>query len=246
LEALLSASMLAGCIAVIGMIAGPVAVAAPPAAKSGARQSGTNQSGTNQSGTSQATVPAASAAPRADTRSVAAVAKDAVETVVKAAQADPAARNGDVQATAAVVRKDFLPYTDFLRTTRLALGAAWKTATPEQQRQVFEQFQTLLVRVYAVQLTQIHDQKVSFRFDPAVVDAGGNDAVVHGAVKGTGDDLEFGYRLRRSASGWKIYDIDMMGSWLIQVYQQQFTDQMARGGVDGLIKFLAAHNARPG
>ena len=218
LEALLAASMLVSCVAMAapGSPAGSVASAAQ--APGGAPTHGDAN----------------------------AVASDAVKSVVNAAQTDPSARNGDVQATTAVVRKFFLPYTDFLRTTRLALGLAWQKATPAQQQQLFEQFQTLLVKVYAVQLTQIHDQKVTFHFDPAVVDASGKDAVVHGSVKGTGDDLEFGYRLEHLASGWKIYDIDMMGSWLIQVYRQQFTDQLASGGIDGLIKFLAAHNTRPG
>jgi phospholipid transport system substrate-binding protein len=35
----------------------------------------------------------------------------------------------------------------------------------------------------------------------------------------------------------------MMGAWLIQVYQTQFADQIAKGGIDGLIKFLVDHNA---
>jgi ABC-type transporter MlaC component len=173
--------------------------------------------------------------------------RNAVENVVKATRADPAARNGDVNATAKIVEREFLPYTDFQRTTRIAVGsAAWNKATPDQRKQLFEQFQTLLVHTYALQLTQIRDQNVRFRFEPATISPNGTDAVVKTSVQGTGDDLDVGYRLGKTAGGWKIYDIDMMGAWLIQVYQQQFASQISQGGIDGLIKYLAAHNARFG
>jgi ABC-type transporter MlaC component len=171
--------------------------------------------------------------------------KSAVETVVKAAKADPAAQNGDVAATAAVVRREFLPYTDFERSTRLAVGSAWKDATPEQQRQLVQQFTELLVGTYALQLTQVRGQDLSFSFQPASVGSQGNDAVVHTEVKGmSGGDMEVGYRIARTPAGWRIYDIDNMGVWLIQLYQGQFAGQLARGGIDGLVKYLTDHNAR--
>jgi phospholipid transport system substrate-binding protein len=168
----------------------------------------------------------------------------AVEATVKAAKADPAARDGDLKATVKIVQANFLPYTDFERTTRIAVGAAWNTATPEQQKQLFEQFQLLLVNTYALQLTQIRGQGVKFQIDPPQLGANGKDAVVQSLVTGLDDNLQVGYRLGLTNDGWKIYDIDMMGAWLIRVYQQQFAGEIAQGGVDGLIKFLVAHNAR--
>jgi phospholipid transport system substrate-binding protein len=170
--------------------------------------------------------------------------QQAVEATVKAAKADPAARDGDLKATVKVVEANFLPYTDFQRTTRIAVGAAWSTATPDQQKQLFEQFQRLLVNTYALQLTQIRGQAVKFKIDAPQVGANGKDAVVQSDVSGLDDDLQVGYRLGLTSDGWKIYDIDMGGAWLIRVYQQQFASQLSTGGVDGLIKFLQAHNAR--
>lgn len=172
--------------------------------------------------------------------------KEAVETVVKAAKADPSAKDGDVNAMAAVVQREFLPYTDFARTTRLAAGPAWKSATPAQQQQLVLQFTDLLVHTYALQLTQVRDQEVRFSFQSAKMDGQGTDAVVQTEVQGMGGgaDLQVGYRLAKTAEGWRIYDIDMMGVWLVPLYQRQFGDQLAKGGVDGLIKYLADHNAR--
>jgi phospholipid transport system substrate-binding protein len=169
----------------------------------------------------------------------------AIENTFKGVRADPAASGGDLDATRRVVAREFLPYTDFLRTTQLAVGSNWKNATPAQQKQLFEQFQALLVRVYALQLSQVQGQTLKFSYSSPQINANGTDAVVRAGVKGIGDDLQVGYRLTRSAGGWKIYDIDMGGAWLILVYQQQFADQIAQGGIPGLINFLARHNGAP-
>ncbi|VVD90503.1 ABC transporter [Pandoraea iniqua] len=178
--------------------------------------------------------------------------KTAVETVVKAAKADPAARDGDIAATAKVVERDFLPYTDFRRTTRYAVGPkAFDAATPAQQQQVFEQFQRLLVNTYALQLSQVRGSQLSFKYDPAKVSAGSTDAVVGAQVNGTGDTLAVAYRLGKTDKGWKIYDINMMGenvadAWLIQLYQPQFKARLANGGMDSLIAYLREKNERFG
>ncbi|TAL99148.1 MAG: ABC transporter substrate-binding protein [Paraburkholderia sp.] len=173
-----------------------------------------------------------------------AVVKAAVEGTVNAMKADPQARGGDMARITQVVETHFVPSTNFQRTTRIAVGKAWTTATPEQQKQLYEQFQKLLVGTYAASLSQLRDQDVKFRFLPSTVAAGDKDAVVQSHVISNGGDDAIGYRLEKTASGWKIYDINMMGAWLIQVYQTQFSDQLAKGGVDGLIKFMIAHNAR--
>jgi ABC-type transporter MlaC component len=171
--------------------------------------------------------------------------RSAVQNVIKATRAQDAARSGDVRATAKIVEREFLPYTDFASTTRIAMGATvWRQATLAQRKQLVEQFQTLLVHTYALQLTQIRDQNVQFHFEPAALSDKGTDAVVRTRVQGGGDDMDVGYRLGKRQDGWKIYDIDMMGAWLIQIYQQQFARQIAQGGIDGLIQYLSARNAR--
>ena len=173
-----------------------------------------------------------------------AVVHGAVEGTVKAMQADPQARGGDMARITSVVETHFLPSTDFQRTTRIAVGKPWSTATPEQQQQLYQQFQKLLVGTYAASLSQLRDQQVTFKFLPSNTAAGANDTVVQSHVISNGGDDAIDYRLTRSPAGWKIYDINIMGAWLIQVYQTQFADQIAKGGIDGLIKYLVDHNAR--
>ncbi|TFW24721.1 MlaC/ttg2D family ABC transporter substrate-binding protein [Duganella callida] len=167
----------------------------------------------------------------------------AVETVTGAIQADAAARGGDMVKITAVVRQQFLPYTDFERTTRLALGKTWNDATPEQRQQLFQQFQSLLVRTYALSLSQLREQNVKFQFQLGRQEAG--DAVVKSRVLVNGEEMQIDYRLTRTPNGWKIYDINMMGAWLIEIYRRQFGDVVARDGIDGLLKYLVRHNQVP-
>ncbi|WP_277187504.1 phospholipid-binding protein MlaC [Caballeronia sp. BR00000012568055] len=173
-----------------------------------------------------------------------AVVKSAVEGTVNAMKADPQARGGDMAKITQLVETRFLPQTDFQRTTRIAVGKAWASATPEQQKQLYDQFQTLLVRTYAASLAQLRDQDVKFRFDSPNVGPDAKDTVVESHVISTGGDNPVRYRLEKTPQGWKIYDIDMMGAWLIQVYQSQFSGQLQKGGPDALIKYLQDHNAR--
>ncbi|CAH2789601.1 MAG: ABC-type transport system involved in resistance to organic solvents, auxiliary component [uncultured Caballeronia sp.] len=143
-----------------------------------------------------------------------AVVKSAVEGTVNA-MTDLAARGGDMAKITQLVQTRFMPATDFQRTTRIAVGKAWSTATLDQQKALYEQFQTLLVRIYTSSLSQLRDEDVKFKFDALTLDAGGKDAVVQSHVYSTGGDNPVRYRLEKMPDGWKIYDIDMMGAWLI-------------------------------
>lgn len=170
--------------------------------------------------------------------------QSAVEGVISKIKSDPETRAGDLAKITATVQREFLPYTDFGRTTRLAVGNAWKQATPEQQKTLQEQFTALLVRSYAVSLSQLREQSPKFSYKPAKSGSNANDAVVATRVMNNGDEMLIDYRLQKGADGWKIYDINMMGAWLIEVYRKQFSDIVARDGIDGLIKYLNNHNAR--
>jgi ABC-type transporter MlaC component len=182
---------------------------------------------------------AAPAAPGAPQRLVQA----AVEHVTTSIQTNPDTRNGDLGKILKVVEREFLPYTDFERTTRLALGPAWRDATPAQRQQLFEQFRTLLVRSYALALAQLREQKVQFHYLPVRPGANPADVVVETRMFNNGEEVAIDYRLVRNADGWKIYDINMMGSWLIEIYRRQFGAIVARSGVDGLLGYLRRHNA---
>lgn len=171
------------------------------------------------------------------------VVKTAVEGVMTTVESDPASQTGDVTALTHIVERKFIPFTNFERTTRLAVGSAWNTASTEQQKELFEQFQTLLTRVYAVELTQIISQHVKFTYRPVTLAAGASDVVVRTHMLNNGEDDEIDYRLEKTSKGWKIYDINILGAWLSQLYRHQFAEPLARGGPAALIRSLARHNA---
>jgi phospholipid transport system substrate-binding protein len=184
-------------------------------------------------------------AQQADNQSPDVMIKRTIEDVMSTIRADPEARAGDPDKVRSVVEQKFLPHTDFLRSTRSAVGSDWSKATPAQQKALFEQFQTLMVRTYAAELIQIRDQNVQFKFQPMApppLDA--TDAVVKSVVVTNGDTMNIDYRVNKTGSGWKIYDINMMGAWMIAIYREQFATQIAKGGIEELVKVLAAHNER--
>ncbi len=175
------------------------------------------------------------------------VLKSTIDKVMAAIRSDPGARAGDPERTFEIVRRDFLPSTDFMLTTQYAVGSAWAQATPAQREALFREFQTLLARTYAIQLTQIQLGNTEFRYSSATRPtsrpaANATDAVVKTTVITGGDTMPIDYRMHKTATGWKIYDINMMGAWMIQVYRRQFAARLATEGIDGLIRYLAEHN----
>lgn len=175
-----------------------------------------------------------------DTSSPESMIKTVTGQVLDQIKSDASIKNGDINKITQVVNEKILPYTDFRRTTQLAMGRAWRQATPQQQSQMVEQFKMLLIRTYSGALSQVRDQTVQFK--PFRADPGATDVVVRSVVMNNGQPVELDYRLYKTAQGWKVYDLNVAGAWLIQAYQQQFAEKINQGGVDGLLQFLTQRN----
>jgi phospholipid transport system substrate-binding protein len=149
----------------------------------------------------------------------------------------------DIPRITAIVNRDILPYTDFRRTTQLAMGRYWKTATPAQQQQVVEQFKMLLIHLYSGALALLRpDQQIEY--PPLHVAQTDTDVVVRTIAMTSGRPVEIDYRLYRTPQGWRVYDLNVLGAWLIQTYRQQFSEQIQQSSVDGLIQFLTERNVQ--
>ena len=175
-----------------------------------------------------------------DTNSPDSMIKTVTGQVLDQIKSDASIKNGDINKITQVVNEKILPYTDFRRTTQLAMGRNWRIATPEQQAQVVEQFKMLLIRTYSGALSQVRDQTVQFK--PFRADPGATDVVVRSTVTNNGQPVELDYRLYKTPQGWRVYDLNVAGAWLIQAYQQQFAEKINQGGVDGLLQFLTQRN----
>ncbi|WP_416142187.1 MlaC/ttg2D family ABC transporter substrate-binding protein [Hydrogenophaga sp.] len=160
--------------------------------------------------------------------------------VMAAVKADPAIQAGDVNRIIALVDTKIMPSVNFSRMTSAAVGRFWRQATPEQQKQLQDEFKTLLVRTYAGALGEVKDQTVSFR--PLRSRPEDTDVVVRSEVRGRGDPIQLDYRLEKTPSGWKIYDLNVLGVWLVETYRTQFAQEINAKGIDGLIATLAQRN----
>ena len=156
---------------------------------------------------------------------------------------DKSLRNGDPAKIMQLVDSKLMPHVNFRRMTALATGPAWRKATPEQQARLQDEFKTLLVRTYSGALSQVSDQTVFVK--PLKPGQDDKNMVVNTEVRGKGDPIQLDYRLEKTpgeGAGWLIYDLNVLGIWLIENYRTQFTKEVSAGGIDGLINSLAERN----
>ena len=166
--------------------------------------------------------------------------KFVVEDVLNIIKSDKAIQSGDLRKINALVDQKILPYSDFQKTTRLAMGRNWPKATPAQQALITQEFKTLLIRIYGGALAQVKDQKIQYK--PLRASADDTDVIVRTVVVGKGEPIQLDYRLEKTGNAWRVYDINILGAWLVEAYRNQFNDQVSKGGIDGLIQFLQQKN----
>lgn len=166
--------------------------------------------------------------------------KTVVSDVMASVKSDPEIQKGNIPRIVDLVEKKIVPYTDMRRTTEMAMGPNWKKATPEQQTQLVSEFKNLLIRTYSGALSQLRDQTIQFKPLRAAPDD--KEVVVKTVVIGRGDPVPLDYRLEKTANGWRVYDMNIMGVWLVEAYRNQFANQISQNGVEGLVKFLQDRN----
>jgi len=166
--------------------------------------------------------------------------KMVVSDVMSSVKSDPDIQKGNIPKVMDLVEKKIVPFTDMRRTTEMAMGPNWKKATPEQQAILTAEFKNLLMRTYSGALSQLRDQTVQFKTLRASPDD--KEVIVKTVVIGRGDPVPLDYRLEKGANGWKVYDMNIMGAWLVEAYRNQFSNQISQNGIDGLVKFLQERN----
>lgn len=166
----------------------------------------------------------------------------AVDTL-DAVKADKSLKGGDVGKIMQLVDTKLVQHINFRRMTALATGPNWRKATPEQQKRLQDEFKLLLVRTYTGALSQVSDQTIELKPMRGEIDE--KNLIIRTEVKGRGDPIQLDYRLEKTpgeGAGWMIYDLNVMGIWLIENYKSQFAKEINTGGIDGLISSLAERN----
>jgi phospholipid transport system substrate-binding protein len=170
-----------------------------------------------------------------------ALAKSVTEEVLAVLRADKDIQAGNTKKVIDLVENKVLPHFNFTRMTRLAVGANWRQASPEQQKALTGEFRTLLVQTYAATLTAYRDQKVEIR--PLRLQPTDTDVVVKSSiVQPAGKPVTVDYRMEKTDNGWKVYDVVVADLSLVQNYRGTFNAEVQKGGIDGLIKALADKN----
>ncbi len=165
------------------------------------------------------------------------------DQILETLRADAQLRGGDMPKIMALVDGTVMPNVNFRRMTAAAVGPRWRQATPAQQQRLQEEFKTLLIRTYSGALAQVGDQSVTVH--PVRSAPGDTDVLVRTEVRGRGDPVQLDYRLEKTpgvGAGWKIYNLNVLGVWLVETYRSQFAQEINARGVDGLIAALASRN----
>ena len=156
-------------------------------------------------------------------------------------KADKAVQDGDVGRVSELVDATLMPHVNFERMTALSVGRGWREATPAQREQLMKEFRVLLLRTYAGAFTAVRDQSV--RMKPFRGEASDKEVLVKSEiVQQRADPIQLDYRLEKAGEAWKIFDVNVLGVWLIPTYRNQFGQEISAGGIDGLIKSLADKN----
>jgi phospholipid transport system substrate-binding protein len=155
-------------------------------------------------------------------------------------KADKDVQRGDLSKVMAFVDSKVMPNVNFTRMTASAVGRHWRQASPEQQKRLQEEFKSMLVRTYAGALSQVKDQTVEVK--PLRAAAGDTEVIVRTEVIGRGESVQLDYRMEKTSTGWKIYDLNVLGIWMVETYRTQFAQEISARGIDGLIATLAQRN----
>ena len=161
--------------------------------------------------------------------------------VIDSVKADKDIQAGNTKKIMDLVNSKILPYVDSDKMTAQAAGRFWRQATPEQQKQLSAEFRTLLVYTYAGALSQIKNETIEFK--PFRADPADTEVEVKSQVNLTrGEPITLNYRLAKGPQGWKIFDLNVLGAWLVETYKSTFASEIGKNGIDGLIKKLHDRN----
>jgi phospholipid transport system substrate-binding protein len=165
--------------------------------------------------------------------------KEALDTISN----DKAVQAGDVGRIMTLMDERVMPYLNFQRMTASAVGPGWRQATPEQRSRLESEFKTLLVRTYAGAMSQA--KNLSFQVKPMRSAPEDKEVIVRTVITGRGDPVQLDYRLEKTpgvGAGWKIFNLNVLGVWLVDTYRSQFAQEINAKGVDGLIAKLVELN----
>ena len=171
--------------------------------------------------------------------------KSITDEVAAAIKKDKDIQAGDTAKVVQLIEAKIVPHFNFTRMARIAMARNWRSATPEQQKEIAAEFKTLLVRTYSTALVNYKEQKIDYK--PLRAKPEDDEVTVKSDVKpsGSAQPVEIDYEMEKTPNGWKVYDVKVGGVSLVTTYRDTFASEVRERGIDGLIKSLSAKNREP-
>ena len=170
-----------------------------------------------------------------------ALARSVSDEVLALIRTDKDLQAGNQKKLLELVDAKVLPHFNFQTMTQLAMGRNWRSATPEQQKQLIAEFRALLVRTYTTAFTSYKNQTVEYK--PVRMRPDDTDVTVQSLIKQpSGPPVSVDYSMEKVSGAWKVYNIKVEGVSLVENYRNTFNTEIQKNGVDGLIKSLADKN----
>jgi phospholipid transport system substrate-binding protein len=171
--------------------------------------------------------------------------KTLTDEVTAALKKDKDIQAGDAKKVADLIETMIVPHFDFTRMARIAMARNWRSATPDQQKELASEFKTLLVRTYSSALVNYKEHQIDYK--PLRAKPEDSEVTVKSDVKPSGatQPVTIDYEMEKTDNGWKIYDVKVDGVSLVTTYRDTFATEVRERGIDGLIKSLAAKNREP-
>lgn len=165
-----------------------------------------------------------------------------VSRVIEELESQGESIKGDPGRLYDLVNRLVLPHFDFERMSRRVLGKRWKKATPAQQERFTSAFQTLLVRTYALVLSEYRGQTITY-LDPVARKRDDEIIIPVQISLSNNQSVIVAYAMQGSGSDWKVFDVAVDGVSLVTNYRASFRSEVARHGIDGLTARIEAKNS---
>jgi len=164
------------------------------------------------------------------------------QDVLEIVKQDKDIQAGNQKKILDLVDAKVLPHFDFVRMTQLAMGKHWRSASNEQKQALVTEFRNMLVRTYTKAFTVYRDQTIEFK--PFKMAAGETEVTVKTSINKPGQPpIPVDYEMRKTANGWKAFDVTIEGVSMVTSYRGTFDTEIQKNGIDGLIKMLSDKNA---
>lgn len=141
----------------------------------------------------------------------------------------------------ALVTQVVVPHLEISRMARIVLGKHVRRADPDAVQRFTKEFQEILVRTYAVSLSEFGGQEIHFY--PEEIRSDKRLAVVKIEIRpASGPSIPLVFNMLRKGNTWQVYDLKIEGISLVTNYRSQFSGIIKNKGLGGLIDQLEAKN----